>query len=133
MGCSRRLFEYWLLQVVPRVDRNERINAGVMLWCAMADFLDALYCLGCTKLHAIDPTADCQAVAEHLVSIEAECRGSSARGSLARCRKVNKFSCLLRLELRSYRERRCILVHSRSRSPARRTACTASSNPGATL
>ena len=51
------LFEYALLRVVPRVERGEFINAGVVLYCQDAKFLDARIRLDPERLRALDPTS----------------------------------------------------------------------------
>ena len=52
------LFEYALLRVVPRVERGEFINAGVVLYCQDARYLDARVHLNTERLRALDPDLD---------------------------------------------------------------------------
>jgi hypothetical protein len=52
------LFEYALLRVVPRVERGEFINAGVVLYCQEARFLGARVHLDSDRLRALDPPLD---------------------------------------------------------------------------
>ncbi len=61
---SRIRFEYAVLRVVPRVDRGESMNAGVLLYCQLPPFLGARVHLDADRLRALDPTADPGAV-EH--------------------------------------------------------------------
>ncbi len=91
---SRHSFEYALLQVVPRVDRDERINVGVMLWCSDVDYLDALWELDVAKLRAIAPGADARVIAEHLAALEAECRGEPGTGTIGKLPKRERFLML---------------------------------------
>ena len=60
------LFEYALLRVVPRVERGEFINAGVVLYCQDAKFLDARIRLDPERLRALDPNLDPESVQAHL-------------------------------------------------------------------
>jgi len=61
---SRVRFEYAVLRVVPRVDRGESMNAGVLLYVQLPPFLGARVHLDTDRLRALDPTADPAAV-EH--------------------------------------------------------------------
>ena len=60
------LFEYALLRVVPRVERGEFINAGVVLYCKDAKYLDARVRLDLERLRALDPNLDPETVQAHL-------------------------------------------------------------------
>ena len=91
---SRHTFEYAVLQVVPRVDRDERINVGVMLWCAASEFLDALCELDEDKLRSIDPGADVAAIRDHLAALHAECRGEPGTGTIGALPKRERFLML---------------------------------------
>jgi Protein of unknown function (DUF3037) len=54
----RHAFEYALLRVVPRIERGERLNAGVLLYCRALDHLGAAMHLDPARLAALDPAAD---------------------------------------------------------------------------
>ena len=73
------LFEYALLRVVPRVERGEFINAGVVLYCQDAKFLDARVHLDPERLRALDPGLDPETVLAHLEVARRVCAGR-ARG-----------------------------------------------------
>lgn len=62
MTGRREVFEYAVLRVVPRVDRGESINAGLLLWCKQLGYLGARVHLDHARLLALDPTADARAV-----------------------------------------------------------------------
>ena len=51
-------FEYALLRVVPRIERGESMNAGVLLYCRGLDYLDSRLWLDRERLAALDPSAD---------------------------------------------------------------------------
>jgi len=55
-------FEYAVLRVVPRVERGEAINAGVLVYCRDRNFLGARVGLDAARLRALDPAADVEAV-----------------------------------------------------------------------
>ena len=59
---TRHVFEYALLRVVPRVDRGELMNAGVLLYCRPLDYLGSRVHLDLDRLRALDPAADAEAV-----------------------------------------------------------------------
>ncbi len=63
---SRNPFEYAVLRVVPRVDRGEGINAGVVLYCRAAEFLGARVHLDADRVRALDPRADLDAISAAL-------------------------------------------------------------------
>lgn len=70
---SRHPFEYAVLRVVPRVERGEAINAGVLLYSRPLDFLAARVHLDVDRLRALDPGADAAAVAAALDALAAGC------------------------------------------------------------
>ena len=71
-------FEYALLTAVPRIDRGERINVGVLLHCQQADFLAAAVSVDADRLRALDPAVDVTAVCAALDSIQRICAGVGA-------------------------------------------------------
>jgi hypothetical protein len=71
----RHLFEYAAIRVVPRVERGELINAGVLLYCKGLDYLGARVHLDVDRLHALDPSADPDAVRRGLESVTRTCAG----------------------------------------------------------
>lgn len=75
-------YDYAIIRVVPRVDRGEQINVGVILSCADSDFLDARIELDETLLRAIDPAIDLAAVRANLDVIPAVCRGGASAGAI---------------------------------------------------
>jgi hypothetical protein len=66
-------FEYAILRVVPRVDRGEAINAGILLYCRPLGYLRALVDLDADRLLALDPTADVPAIERALAAIVRVC------------------------------------------------------------
>lgn len=77
---GREPFEYAVLRVVPRVDRGEAMNAGVLLYCQARDFLGARVHLDRDRLHALDPAADPDAIEHALRTAAGVCDGSEDAG-----------------------------------------------------
>jgi hypothetical protein len=75
-------FEYAILRVVPRVERGEFINAGVVLYCQAERFLGARVHLDPDRLMALDPGADLEAVRAHLEAARSVCSGGPEAGSV---------------------------------------------------
>ena len=63
------VFEYAVLRVVPRVERGESINAGVLVWCKQLGYLGARAHLDRDRLLALDPGADVDAVERALRAV----------------------------------------------------------------
>ena len=75
-----------IIRVVPRVDRGELINVGVILSCPSADFLEARIEIDAARMLALDPTLDVEATRAHLELIPLVCRGGPEAGGSARSR-----------------------------------------------
>jgi hypothetical protein len=81
---SRRLsFEYFVLRCVPRVDREEFVNVGVVLFCSETGFLGALHRVDPERLRALAPGIDPAAVGAARDTIEAICRADASGGPVA--------------------------------------------------
>ncbi len=89
------LFEYAVLRVVPRVEREEFINAGVILHCQKANFLDARIHLDRDRLRALDPTADPEAVQAHLETVRLVCAGGPEAGAIGLLSAGQRFGWLV--------------------------------------
>ena len=70
--CS---YDYAVIRVVPRVERQEFVNAGVILWCQEQDFLEARVELDEARLRTLDAAVDVDAVRRHLASFAIICAG----------------------------------------------------------
>ncbi|MFV8127205.1 DUF3037 domain-containing protein [Streptomyces syringium] len=80
---GRDVFEYALLRVVPRVERGELINAGVVVYCQAQSFVAARVHLDEARLLALDPTADVAGVRAALGAVEGVCSGGERAGQAA--------------------------------------------------
>ncbi|MER8237225.1 DUF3037 domain-containing protein [Streptomyces sp. NPDC094049] len=80
---DRDVFEYALLRVVPRVERGECFNAGVVVYCRARSFVAARTHLDEAKLSVLDPTADVTGVLAALRAVEGVCLGGDDAGQAA--------------------------------------------------
>lgn len=92
---SRHPYEYAIVRIVPRVERGERMNAGVVLLCRPKRFLAARMRLDEARLRALDPDADPEQVRAHLDAIERIARGDADAGPIARLTRPERFHWLV--------------------------------------
>lgn len=88
-------FEYALLRVVPRVERGEFVNAGVVLYCQEKRFLEAAVHLDPERLRALDPRLDLEAVRAHLEAARRVCAGGPGAGPIGLLPPVQRFGWLV--------------------------------------
>jgi hypothetical protein len=79
---AEHTYDYSIIRVVPRVERGERVNAGVILSCEELDFLDARVELDEQALLALDPSVDIEALRANLATIPVICRGGDQAGPI---------------------------------------------------
>ena len=89
------LFAYALLRVVPRVERGEFINAGVVLYCQNVGFLDARVHLDPERLRTLDPTLDPEVVQAHLEVARLVCEGGPEAGAVGLLPQGRRFGWLV--------------------------------------
>ena len=92
---ATRSYDYAVIRVVPRVERQEFVNAGVIVWCREQDVLEARIELDESRLSALDATADLAAVRRHLESITRICAGGDGAGELGKLSKRERFDWLV--------------------------------------
>ncbi|GAB3464466.1 DUF3037 domain-containing protein [Kineococcus endophyticus] len=88
------VFEYAVVRVVPRVDRGEFLNAGVVLWCRAREHLVAGTHLDEERLRALPGGVDLAAVRRHLVALEGVCAGDPRAGAATTEAKGARFRWL---------------------------------------
>lgn len=88
-------FDYAIIRVVPRVEREEFINAGVILFCRTRRFLGARLVLNWRRLAALDAEIDPAEVEQHLALIPLLCSGDPAAGPLAALPQADRFHWLV--------------------------------------
>ena len=88
-------FDYAIVRVVPRVEREEFVNAGVILFCLERDFLDARVELDRARLRALAPDADLALVEEHLAAIPRVAAGGEGSGPIGKLSRRERFHWLV--------------------------------------
>lgn len=88
-------YDYSIIRIVPRVDRGEQINVGVILSVADSEFLDARIELDEALLRTIDPSVDVPAVRAQLDLILVICRGGAAAGPIGQLPARGRFRWLV--------------------------------------
>jgi hypothetical protein len=91
---ERRAFDYVIVQVVPRVERDERLNVGVILHCPAARYLGCRIALDELRLSTLAPKVDLAAVAGQLDAIRAVATGDAAAGPIAALPPSERFHWL---------------------------------------
>lgn len=87
-------FEYAILRAIPRVDRGECMNVGVVLYCQGADFLGCAVHLDEARLLALDPEADVAAVEAAVSAVRAVCAGLPEAGAAGQGSRRSRFGWL---------------------------------------
>lgn len=88
-------YDYAIVRVVPRVERGEFVNAGVILSCQRRDHLEARIDLDVGRLHALDPEADVDSIRAHLAAIPRICAGGPDAGPIGRLSLRERFHWLV--------------------------------------
>ena len=81
MAAVVNVFEYAALRVVPRVERGETMNVGVILYCQARDFLGCGVHVDAARLQALDPELDLEGVRATLAAVECTCAGGPHAGA----------------------------------------------------
>ncbi len=92
---DRHVFEYALVRVVPRVERGECVNAGVLLYCRAKSYVGARTHLDENRLLALDPDVDLPGVRAALHAVEGVCAGGAAAGQAAEDDPGRRFRWLI--------------------------------------
>lgn len=93
--APRSVFQYAIVRVVPRVERGECLNVGVVLLCRPRRFLGARIHLDEGRLAAFAPGLDPDLVRPHLVAIERVAAGDPAAGPIAALGQPERFHWLV--------------------------------------
>lgn len=87
-------FDYAIVRVVPRVERAEFVNAGVIIFCRTLGILDARIALDHERLQAMAPGIDLEEVERHLRLIPRICRGGAEGGPIGQLSASERFHWL---------------------------------------
>ena len=88
-------YDYAIVRVVPRVERGEFVNAGVILSCADSGFLEARIDLDEARLLALDPGVHLAGIRAALATIPLVCSGGAAAGALGQLSVRERFHWLV--------------------------------------
>jgi hypothetical protein len=78
-----KVFEYAVVRAIPRIERGECLNVGVIVYCQAADYLSAGVFVDEARLLALDPSADVEAVAAAVEAIKTTCAGTTGPAAAA--------------------------------------------------
>lgn len=91
---GNHLFEYAVIRVVPRVEREEFLNVGVVLYCRQMKFLRMMYLLDEARLHAFCAGLDVSELQSYLAAFEKICNGEKDGGPIAKLDIASRFRWL---------------------------------------
>jgi len=91
---DRQLFEYAVIRVVPRVEREEFMNVGVILYCAKQKFLKAVFILDEDRMKAFAKDIDINTVKENLQAFTRLCAGGKDGGPIGELDLASRFRWL---------------------------------------
>jgi len=92
---ARSSFEYAVIRVVPRVERGELVNAGVILFCLQRDYLAARVEVDETRLRALWPEIDLDLIRQHLEAVPKICAGTPDAGPIGKLSLRERFHWLV--------------------------------------
>ena len=91
---QNHLFEYAVIRIVPKVEREEFLNVGVILYCSKHNFLRTMHNLDEERLRAFCSVADSSELLQNLDAFERICIGDSNAGPIAKLNLPERFRWL---------------------------------------
>ncbi|UEG52245.1 DUF3037 domain-containing protein [Mucilaginibacter daejeonensis] len=91
---EQHLFEYAVIRVVPRVEREEFLNVGVILYCPKGKYLQCQITIDEERLRIFCKQLDVEELAKNLYAFEQICIGSPQGGAIARLDAASRFRWL---------------------------------------
>jgi hypothetical protein len=91
---EKDLFEYAVIRVVPRVEREEFINTGIVVYCRKQKFLGMMYELNTDKLNAFCKEIDISILKDNLCAFERICIGGDQSGTIGQLDMASRFRWL---------------------------------------
>jgi len=91
---EHQLFEYAVIRLVPRVEREEFLNIGVIFLCSGQNFLRLLYELNEAKIKAISEQVDIDEIKNYLTAFEKVCQGGPNGGPIGQLTLAERFRWL---------------------------------------
>lgn len=91
---GKLLYEYAVIRIVPRVEREEFINCGVILFCKKAAYLNMKYEVSRQKILTLHPAADIDKLRSLLEAFEKVCSGEQGAGKISELKIPERFRWL---------------------------------------
>lgn len=91
---ERHLYEYAVLRVVPRVEREEFVNVGVIVFCKRKRFVKVLFEINAEKILCLDKAADVYQITKNLESFARIAHGAKDGGPIAQLETAERFRWL---------------------------------------
>ena len=88
-------FDYAVLRIVPRVERQEFINVGVIVFCLQENFLGTRVHLDFARLQSFSPNSDLAEIRRHLEAYPKICEGLEESGPIGRLTRRERFHWLV--------------------------------------
>lgn len=92
---EQHTYDYAVIRAVPRVERGEFVNVGVIIWCAEQRFLKAMVSIDDKKILALDPKADVEAIRKAAAAVPTLCQGGPGAGDLGKMTLSERFNWLV--------------------------------------
>ncbi|HYE56444.1 MAG TPA: DUF3037 domain-containing protein [Chitinophagaceae bacterium] len=91
---EQHLFEYAVIRIMPRVERQEFVNAGIILFCKSRQFLHVVYEVNEQKIKTLCPKCDVEELAAHLQAFALIAAGDKKAGPIAQLDPPSRFRWL---------------------------------------
>lgn len=91
---EKHLFEYAVIRIIPRVEREEFLNVGVIVYCADEKFLQSMFCIDEKKLNAFTSEIDITELEKKFTVIQQICTGEKTGGEIAALPIASRFRWL---------------------------------------
>lgn len=94
MKQELHVFEYAVIRLVPRIEREEFLNIGLVLYCAKHKFLEMRYHVDIEKWYMMDKKVEADEVITHLKSFKKICAGGKMGGTIGQLDRPDRFRWL---------------------------------------
>lgn len=91
---EKHLFEYAVIRIVPRVEREEFLNVGLVLYCKKQRYLEVIFHLDKKRLHTFSPALDINEIEAYLTAFEKISKGNKDGGPIAKLDLPSRFRWL---------------------------------------
>lgn len=87
-------YEFAIIRLVPKVERGECLNVGVILFSKSKRFLDMKYQVDCNRIQAFSPKVDCEEIEDYLKTWAMVCAGKPRTGTISQLDVPSRFRWL---------------------------------------